>query len=426
MDLGRNPQAVVRTSPSPNGDLSATAKRLICEQTAEAVVETFGSRLCALILTGSTSRDEATVIDQNGIRKLLGDAEFLLVFAEGAALPSPSSVEDLRRKVEGGLAQAGVSVSLDLSPVPPNFMRRMEPHIFAYELRTCGQVVWGEPEILSLIPVFAPADIPLEDGWRLLCNRVIEVIEAAGEADRHASDLPSALHYSTVKLYQDMATSYLLFAGCYEPTYRLRAERLARMAADPQPASDLPFRLADFSARVSACTRFKLAGIPSSESSETLCPASAEFICTAVTDAHALWRWELARLIGGENHRSDADLMTRWMRTAPFRARARGWAHVLRKCGWHRSFRWWPRWLRLATKSSPRYCVYAAASQLFFRAGGLPEALNAPEALNSDLRPIRSWLPVERVTSNHASSNWRQAMLGICWNYHEFLKDTRS
>lgn len=425
MQAERKTRAMDTASPSQHG-AAAVAKGLICRETTECVAGAFADRLLALVLTGSLARDEATVISENGTTTMLGDAEFLLVFAEGAALPSPGFVEDLQRRIEGGLAQAGVSVSLELSPVPPDFLRKMAPHIFAYELRTCGQVVWGEPDILSLIPAFAAADIPLEDAFRLLCNRIIEVIDAAGEADWRASNLSSALHYRTVKLYQDMATSYLLFAGCYEPAYRLRADRLARIAADRQPASDLPFQLADFSARVSACTRFKLAGLPSGASSETLCPASADFLSAAVADAHALWRWELARLIGVQGHRSDADLMIKWMRTLPFRARVRGWAHVLRKCGWHRSFRWWPRWLRLAMKSSPRYCVYAAASQLFFRVGGLSEALNAQEGLHGDLRSVRSWLPVERGASNHPSGAWRQTMHDICWNYRTFLKDTRS
>lgn len=404
----------------------APAVDVISKSVAESAGVWFGRQLRGVILIGSLARDEATVVWENGSRKVLGDAEFLLAFSDETPLPPADTLDSFKDEVGNKLVQQSVSVKLDFAAVPLLYLQRLQRSIFTYEVKAYGRVIWGDREIFSLIPAFPASDIPLEDAWRLLCNRIIEVLETVGEMDVGAGELSPALHYRTVKLYQDMATSYLVFVGCYEPSYRSRAERLAQMAADPQHAGDLPFQLAAFSACVSACTRFKLAGPPSGASNELGFAASTDFIRAAMADAHALWRWELARLIGDQHRRSDTELMSKWMRTLPFRARVRGWAHVLSKCGWHRSFGLWPRWLRLAMKSSPRHCVYAAASCLFFRLAERLDPSLTPALSDSDLGRIYSWLPVERRASNDVAGDLRQVMIDICWNYEQFLKDTQS
>jgi hypothetical protein len=83
-------------------------------------------------------------------------------------LPSSSTIEQLEGEIELHLLEEGLSVNVELSPVRPRYLHTMPPEIFAYELGTCGQVVWGERRILLLIPAFSPSDIPLEDGWRML------------------------------------------------------------------------------------------------------------------------------------------------------------------------------------------------------------------------------------------------------------------
>lgn len=420
----------METSPPSSGkampEESGPAADLISNLVAESASASFGSRLRGVILIGSLARGEASIVWEAGFRKLLGDAEFLLVFSDDTPLPQPNALASFKEETEKKLARHGVSVKLDFGTECSRYLRRMQRSIYTYEVKSWGRVVWGDSNILALIPDFAASDIPREDAWRLLCNRIIEVLDALGVADVHAGLLSPALHYRTVKLYQDMATSYLVFAGCYEPAYRPRAERLARMAAGPQPASGLPFQLGDFSARVSACTRFKLGGLPNSASNEVGCPASADFLHAAVLDAHALWKWELAQLIGDQTDRRDPDLMRQWMRALPFRARIRGWAHVLRKCGWHRSLRLWPRWLRLAVQSSPRYCVYAAASQIFFELPQIAAPSHAPRSPDLDLGRIGSWLPVEHDAGKRVARDWWQVVRDVWWNYQEFLKDTQS
>ncbi|MGH9397986.1 MAG: hypothetical protein ACRD18_14195 [Terriglobia bacterium] len=426
VDVGQDSRTLDRGTPSPQSP-SAIAKGVICSAVAESVAGAFGDRLRALILTGSLARDEATVLEKNGTRELLGDAEFLLVFAEGVVLPSAGAIHRLGQEIEGRLAQRGVHSPLDLDAVHSGFLRELRPHIFAYELRTCGQVVWGDQQILSLIPASSGADIPLEDAWRLLSNRMIEQLDAAIELASNPSALPRSVQYRTVKLYQDMATSFLVFAGAYEPTYRGRAERLRALAADPSTSWDLPFPLHEFSNRVSACTNFKLQGNQDGSLSSTGdCPPSIAFWQEAVTQARLLWRWELMRLTHSHAALSDQELMKKWMSMQPLRDRLRGWAYVLRRCGWHRSWREWPRWVRRARQASPRYCVYAAASQLFFQLPGALGPASQPPAIRRDWEAWRSWLPMDHHDPKVLAADWQQAIFAISENYKRFLTGTRA
>lgn len=459
----------------------------VCEVIARMCTQELGEGLCAAVLTGSLARDEATIVWEGGRWKVLGDAEFLLIFHACAALPAAPRLKLLCEQIENILLQRQIVCPVSVSAVHSDYLSRMQPHIFGYELRTCGRVVWGESQILSLIPAFSPQDIPLEDGWRMLCNRMVELLEVAGRSIDSPGAPPWELYYRTTKFYLDMATSFLLFLGAYEPSYRKRAEKLRILADNTSAHNGSPFLpLRSFSAQVNAYTQIKLQefgrGGMSATRGET--NVGLTLLEEAVTYARLLWRWELTRLTGALDRLSDRELFEKWIELQPIGNRLRGWLYVLRKRRWHRSWREWPRWVRCGWRASPRYCVYAVASELFFRLpsllGGGPEGrgLNpavkgpsstgalAPDApgeprspstlTNQKLQEIRSWLPVvpplraacagltrldeigkpgamqpraglvSESEPGTGGTTWQQVASEIAWNYHEFLEATRA
>ncbi len=399
----------------------ATVKAVICEETASLCAKQFAGRLCAVVLTGSVARDEGSFVGDGERWKLLGDVEFFLIFEERAALPSKPEVELLRQKAEAALSARGIFCHIVFSPVHSEYLRKLGPHIFAYELRTFGRVVWGNFEVLSLIRSFSPADIPLEDAWRLLSNRMVEQLEVVAEPEGALDILPERLHYRTVKFYLDMATSLLVFAGFYAPSYRERQERLSTLAGTAAPDMAWPFPLDSFARQVTACTEWKLSpNTADARRGWEFCEKAAEY-------AQLLWRWELARLTGARVRLSDRELFGKCMQLVPLGKRLRGWLVVLRECGWHRSWRQWPRWGRLAWRASPRYWVYAAASQFFFQ---LPGPLRLPSHspdTSLDWKELLSWLPVVRRSEQGTEpESCQQVASEIAWNYHQFLKPTRA
>ncbi len=404
---------------------------VICDEIIRSCAERYAKGLRAVVLTGSMARDEGTFVTEGNHWRVLGDAEALLVFRSNAILPSTLEIGSLQRSIQKTLSARGVTCQIVLSAVHPKYLRRLQPHIFAYELKACGQVIWGDSAVLSLIPPFFAADIPLEDAWRLLGNRMIEQLEVAGELANGHQALSADAYYRTVKLFLDVATSYLLFQQAYAPSYRKRQENLRRLVGDVSAESCSPFsQLSRFSEHVTACTDFKLReygrGGNASEPYGNL-GSRVAFWKEGVTHARELWRWELARLTGIHTSIPESELLKGWMRRQPLREKLRGWAYVVRSCGWLRAWRQWPRWVSRLWAASPRYWLYAAASSLLFH---LPELANGDGQLSRedvDWRQIRGSLPVVReATGQGQLPCWQQAALDIVWNYHRFLEGTRA
>jgi len=389
----------------------AALREKICDETCSVCRVRFGASLQAIVLTGSVARDEATFSRRDDAFLLRGDAEFLLVIEQDAALPPQESAAAAAAHISENLASHKIAAKVELSAVQPKYFRKLPRHIFSHELRECGRVIYGDAAILKLIPEMRASDLDREDAWRLLCNRLIELL--AREADDGATGTAATdqRQYGLLKLYLDMATSLLVFTGRYAPSYRGRSEALLRWAAQQPPPrdSEAPFSLTEFAQIVARCTQEKL-GQPRPAQEPPLDRADA------IEYAHLLWRWELSRMMqANQPSATDADLLKQWMRRQPLARKAQGWLCVIRARGWHKSWREWPRWIRLGAKASPRYWTYLVAAGFLF---GNCEVC--------DGRTLESLLPeVPPQTNGDAGSNERLAA-AIAWNYRNFLTGTRA
>lgn len=381
----------------------------------------YGSSLRAVILTGSLARGEATFVGGPHSWRCLGDVEFLLVFQEGCRSPSAHAIREFQSDLEGTLRDRGIRLRVGASAVQAGYFRALPAEIFTFELSTFGEVIWGDTQILRLIPRFSRDQISRHDAWHLLCNRILEILEVACGVERPFEESEVALQYRICKLYLDMATSFLVFYGSYEPTYRSRAQALNAIAVElnAHPAftdSD------EFCRIVNCCTDFKLEG---RKSQDWFGFGSAEScLREAIAAAHCLWRWEL-RQLGGCGEIADHGLVRASMKLQPLRRRARGWLSAVRRSGMP-SVREWPRWIRMAFYSSPRYWIYAAASELFFRLPALRTEADR-ECNRIPLHELDSWLPLRRCSDPRSfEPGWRGLACRIAWNYHTLLETTRA
>lgn len=403
------------------GAASGKPRRVICEETCRVISERFGSRLRALILTGSLAREEATALERDGGWQFLSDGEFLLLFHEHFRLPSAAEVLSVGKQVEAALAERNVQCHISPSACHIDYLSDLRPHIFAYELRECGDVVWGDRSVLQSIRGFSAADIPVEDGWRLLSNRMVEHVEEFAAWDRLSPMVRGKLFYSTVKLCVDAATSLLLFAGCYEPTYRRRAERLKELSRDQNAIQRLalPFSLQEFAELVSFCTSLKL-----SPERESWNEAPWAFWETGVSQAAQLWDWELARMARISTPPSSEELMAHWMKSQSLIRNLHGWSYVVRRSPWQESLVCWPRWAWQALRGSPRYHVYAEARALVGRMPAIRKQESEGDSADSEIAFRDSHLPL--ALGGNERAGWRRLALEIGWNYHHFLEDTRA
>ncbi len=413
-----NLQLEAASAPNVLSGSPVALREKIAGKTAELCLRAYSPQLLALVLTGSLARDEATSVPDGSGCKVLGDAEFLLVFQPGFAEPPRAAVDSLEKEIQTALRRDGTDVYVQLAPVSPCYFRDLGASVFAYELRERGRVVWGDASILALIPPFTAADIALEDAWRLLANRMVELLEATTEVESLGKELPQTLRYRTVKLYLDMATSLLLFAGEYAPGYRVRRHRLQSLAGSAQAGESWPFPLGQFAQQVSLATDLKLRG-----AGQSTAEGGWESWQEALWYARLLWDWELAHLVEAPAGKNGGELMHPWMRRRAL-AGLRGWMFTWRACGWLRSFPNWVRWLRLATGGSPRYWVYRAAHILFCR---LPAALSTgSEGQPKEFAAALRSLPVVRHAANSPAPSWKQVVGEVAWNYHHFVEPTRA
>jgi hypothetical protein len=386
----------------------------VVEAVAELSIEAFPDGLRAALLTGSLARSEGTWLQDGSRVRLAGDADLLAVFDDAAVLPPPARVAQLERAIEDRLASAGVVVHISLSPVPVGYLRSLQPNIFSYELITRGKVIYGDRDVLKLAPAFAASEIPLEDGFRLLMNRIVELLETVCGTDEPGTSSP-ATRYRALKLWLDMATSYLLFERQYSPSYRGRAARLRELAAQPRADASIPLR--QFAQAVALATHCKL-----NESNDL---AMREFgdLATLTGYVHSLWRWELERLTA--TSASDDDMMHQWIAGEPITARLRGWAGVVKRSGAACAVSRMPRWIGLARKGSPRRLTYAAASELLFAFSHLDHD-SAPGGA-SRWNELRRQLPLTDNPENPAAHGApRRLGRAIAYNYNLFLAPTRS
>jgi hypothetical protein len=393
--------------------------RKICDAVDAECNTAFGNRVISLIVTGSAARGEATIVNSGHGWKLLGDAEFLVVVQQTVGAADARCADTVKCEGARKLRSQGIEVSIDLAVVRVSYFKRLPPYIFSYELRVCGKVISGNPSVLELIPKFTARDISREDAWRLLCNRMIEQLEFVGDLERSPVQLTPRLHYATVKLYLDMATSYLAFTGCYAPTYRERAQRLATLAIES--SNEAPFSLRKFGARVAECTSWKLTG------DEEGRDRHVKLWREAIRYMRRLWRWEMIQLTNDHNDLTIAALSVRLARQQNVAQRLRGWTSLVKRRGWLKSSPQWPRWMKLALHSTPRYLVYQAAAEVAFRLPCLVKRSDQPPRLNVRWREIQALLPEQAPQSDACpDAIWWKLVDDVLWNYSEFLQDTRA
>jgi len=275
-------------------------------------------------------------------------------------------------------------------------------------------VIHGDPAVLDLIPAFGAEDIPREDAWRLLCNRMIEYLEIAADAVPIGATPTSELRYRTVKLALDLATSWLVFVGAYRPTYRDRAAAVRALAA--RETVEAPFDVRVFAADVQACTAVKVDGAPELD-------GFADLSARILDDTRALWRWELSRLADVPGPATDDALLAAFARRQPTLARLRGWAVVARQSMRTPRARRWRRF-RQVLGASPRLRVYGVAAELMFALGHMTAE---PVVSAANLRRWRHALPVA-VADTGASQrpDWRRLAADVVWNYRAFLVGTQA
>jgi hypothetical protein len=339
------------------------------------------------------ARDEATFQSLASGFEVLGDAEFVLVFHN---LPDRAELEQFILDAQKMCAVERIACKIDCSAVRPDYFRKLRPNIYGYELLACGRVCGGDGQAFVQAPRFQVTEIPREDGWRMLCNRLIELLEVFPE-----NGSSSAADYRAVKMNLDLATSILLFAGLYQPGYEERSRIFKKHC--PELSERVGTDLTQFAAELDECTQAKLGRGP--------IPRFERLHLQAVLQrALDVCSWELQQMLGkAVVARDPEELMGLWIDRQPMRTKLRGWAYVVREQGWLASWAHWPRWSRMSFGASPRYWTYAAA---LHAAQQLVSGNKNPHAVPRCELPLSSQPLDSQALRQEIARNYRECIAG--------------
>jgi hypothetical protein len=416
-----------------SGTSTDIIKRAILETTLEGLLTCQSERPLAVVLSGSMARDEQTVLRIDGFSKVLGDAEFYLVFDRCAkASAFASHVDGLCREIERRLVAVGIRCPVSFAMTTLERFREMSPHIMGYELRTTGKVVWGERDVLSLIPSFGSEEIPIWDSWRSVSNRMIEQLGQAEAFQACSQNGIAELLYRCVKIQLELATLVTHFHGAFQPTYQQRAEAIRHLQAHSVPASSLPW-WPELAKRVEMATQFKLQKNDTSLYTKALsdrCGAAEAAVLTrmeceeVVSLVRSVWFWGAEQLLGRPLSNCDEPLRTGLAIASAqsWRWRARGWAHLLLLESGGRKMESWNRFLRLSRLGGPRFLAYSVAAALYFSwpdwMRGNPHTADSVAARAIDFFPMPGriagskigWLAASQIVFKgwleHLEKNW--------------------
>jgi hypothetical protein len=407
----------------------ASVKQIILNSAVETVLACSRSQPLALIALGSLGRNEETILLKDGRACVLGDAEFYVVFRSRREAKSlRAALQSTVSRLEGVLQDECIDCKVHIEGVPAGAFKRMPPHILAYELRTASKVLWGDRNILGLIPGFSAVSIPKWDAWRSVANRMIEQLAYADALTKKELAPASELLYRCLKIQLELATMVLHFHGAYQPTYQARALKLRDLAGQATLCRELPW-LSELAARVETCTRFKVDPNASSSYRDVFAGASPlknqiMFVqrewFQVLRLVQSVWLWGAERLVK-KGFQGVPDPLAVGLAIA--RQQDWGW----RLCGWlrlildARSSEKKPVWFsmtRLAILGSPRFLSYAIAAALYF---AWPDWANGNNK-NADEVAARALRYFPLGSEPSGTCGWLEAVKAVCGAWERYLK----
>jgi hypothetical protein len=133
--------------------------------------------IISVILTGSAARNQARYKYVGGKFSLASDLDLVLVVKYVAIIKSFIVVKCLSKKITSDLVKRRLILShVSFSVTTEKALLRSGPSIFYQDLNLNGKVIFGK-DIRSSFRSYDTKEIPTQDLYRLLFNRMIESVE---------------------------------------------------------------------------------------------------------------------------------------------------------------------------------------------------------------------------------------------------------
>jgi len=134
--------------------------------------------IVSLILTGSAARNQATYTHIDGNLSLESDLDLVVVVKSVAIIKSFIVIKRLSRKITSDLNKRKLTLShVSFSVTTEKALLGAGPSIFYQDLNLNGKVILGK-DMHILFRSYQAREIPIQDLYRLVFNRMVESLEA--------------------------------------------------------------------------------------------------------------------------------------------------------------------------------------------------------------------------------------------------------
>jgi len=225
---------------------------------AAHLAETIGpDDIEGIFLCGSFALGEGGISLDSPPALLLSDIDILVVLRGNAALKRllPARHE-LGASCETLTDDLRFSGRVDVGLMLPEDLERMPPRPGVFDLKRHGRRIYGEANLLDLVPDYPPERIGGREAVILLENRIVSLLGRFVDRADAGGGFPYEFLYEIARVYTDIATALLCLSGLYTTGYEARSRAFREALRDGRFALPVAEGLAE---QVSRWTRYKLA-----------------------------------------------------------------------------------------------------------------------------------------------------------------------
>ena len=199
--------------------------RLVASQVEEMskyVVERVKD-MSSLFLLGGYARGEGSVLVSHDGLVPLGDYDFLAITNHPHLSVSFPDLESMRRKFH-------VQYHIEVGNNWKRLLPLVDPQIYWYEAKFGSKHLCGETNTLASVPISGAQDIDMDEGFRLMFNRLIGMLSVFDPRFLDQEPLEEQkehLIFQSVKGILSCGESLLLLNGAYNYSYKKRWHRLS-------------------------------------------------------------------------------------------------------------------------------------------------------------------------------------------------------
>ncbi len=244
-ELNPKPDRSVRRQVSPPSP-DTPRYTAVLRREEEAIIDAHLSALCerinaldplrdAIVLSGGFGRGEGSVARKDGDIRPLNDYDMLLVTR------TPLAPEALRREAKGLAETLGMDF-VDIGVMDTASLSGLKPTQLVYDLKYGSRVLAGDPTVLDRFPHFSADAIPVEEGTKLIFNRLAGLLNALpdyGIPPVESGRPREFLAFQLAKLWIAVGDAYLMLWNGYDASYRVRQRRFGDMSASGGVAGEV-------------------------------------------------------------------------------------------------------------------------------------------------------------------------------------------